>query len=861
VELAGRSERVKTVGEGDYPILALPAGEVVPRVERPPGRGGAKNPTKARQIERLDPQFLELRRALEARRADLSTSALGAAPEHVLVFETNGSPDKFFAEVAKRPELEWLLDFEDRVLADDDFRPARQRAKPLPPKVEQTLTQYAYMVLFNQVALEQLLSYWAAYKTGKMPRGLGAWSEVFRCLRAIRRWGPRDRLREADLLQDLLESVDPLRTVPVEIELWPRSAEHRRQTRERLKAEVEAVGGTVLDAVEMPAIHYHAMLVELPHHELQSLLKQDVAWLLIDDIYLVRPTPQCVTDVDISGAADGPPVAGTGPALGEPVVALLDGLPMENHAHLQGHLVVDDPDGWGATYQVADRKHGTAMASLILRGGNELADTPPGHPLYVRPILYPVRDGFGQVAERPPRGRLWLDVIHQAIRRMLAPDVPGGPVAASVKIVNLSVGDTGRPFLHEPSPLARLLDWLSWKHQVLFIVSAGNHGDDLPRECEDDAQLLQHIFANRRHRRLLSPGESLNAITVGAVGLDHASAPIPPNARPLPSRPDLPAAYSALGRGHRRSVKPDVLMAAGRQLYRRLPMQDAPWTPLRRHVVGQLVAVPANVGSRPTARLSGTSNAAALTSRLGGLYVDTIANVIQRGGQSDWLSDVPVAVLVKALLIHTADWHSEAFEFAKQALADWVVPGRAKDDLAGVLGYGVLRAERGLGCTPERATAIGGGHIVKDMRMRHRVPIPSALHTFGGWRRVTVTLAWLSPVNSGNRKYRVARLGLDLPNDKDTPLRVKASQVHSEATTRGTAQHVVLQRVTSAMNIGPDDEFEFFVSCAEDCGKLDAPVPYGLAVSLEVEPGAQLPIYEEVRERLKPRVAVPARVR
>lgn len=782
------------------------------------------------------------------------------------MFETNGPPDEFFAEVAQRPELEWLLEYEDRVPADDDFRPARERTKPLPAKAAQMLPQFVYMVLFNQVALQQLLSYWKAYKDNEtMPSGLGAWSGVFRCLRSIRRWGPVDRLREAGLLQDILESADPDRMVPVEIELWPRSTEQRRRTQERLRGEVEASGGRVLDTAEAPEIHYHAMLAELPHGQVQALLQQDVSWVQIDDIYLIRPTPQCATGVDTTDIVEGPPVGASQPAVGEPIIALLDGLPMENHPHLRGHLIVDDPDGWAAKYQVAHRKHGTAMASLIVRGGNELADPPLEQPLYVRPILQPVQGGLGRVDEVSPRGRLWLDVIHQAVRRILASDVPGGPVAPSVKIINLSVGDQGRPFLCETSPLARLLDWLSWKHQVLFIVSAGNYGDDLPRECEDDARLVQHVFANRRHRRLLSPGESLNAITVGAVGIDPAPVPPPPNAKPLPSRPDLPAAYSALGRGHRRSVKPDVLMAGGRQLYRpKLPTADAPLSTLNPQNVGHLIAVPASVGSRPTARLSGTSNAAALTSRLGGLYAGTIAEVIARGGHGEWLEGVPIAVLLKALLVHTAEWRSEAFEFAKRALADWVDPGRAKDELSGLLGYGVLRGERGLVCSPDRATAVGGGHISKEMRIRHRVPIPPSLHLFSGWRRVTVTLAWLSPINSGSRKYRVARLGLELPAEKDTPLGVKASQVHSDATTRGTVQHFVLERPKGSsdiINAGPDDEFEFFVTCAEDGGSLNEPVPYGIAVSLEVEPGKEIPIYDEVRERLRPRVAVPAAVR
>lgn len=54
----------------------------------------------------------------------------------------------------------------------------------------------------------------------------------------------------------------------------------------------------------------------------------------------------------------------------EPVVALFDGLPQENHPMLSNLLIVDDPDDYGSTYPVDSRQHGTSMASIILRGKN-----------------------------------------------------------------------------------------------------------------------------------------------------------------------------------------------------------------------------------------------------------------------------------------------------------------------------------------------------------------------------------------------------------------------------------------------------------------------------------------------------------
>jgi hypothetical protein len=108
--------------EGRYPLLVFPEATVVPSVLSPPRGGGARNPKKARQIERLDAQFLVLQEVLDQRRAAVSAAAVATAPEHVLVFETNGSAKALLEAIAETPELEWLVSHEERVDQDEDFR-------------------------------------------------------------------------------------------------------------------------------------------------------------------------------------------------------------------------------------------------------------------------------------------------------------------------------------------------------------------------------------------------------------------------------------------------------------------------------------------------------------------------------------------------------------------------------------------------------------------------------------------------------------------------------------------------------------------------------------------------------------------
>ena len=108
------------------------------------------------------------------------------------------------------------------------------------------------------------------------------------------------------------------------------------------------------------------------------------------------------------------------------------------------------------------------------------------------------------------------------------------PVSPDIKVINMSIGDPVRQLTSIMSPLARLLDWLSFKYQVLFVVSAGNHnrnGLDLDVKFDDFRKLslneretlvFNYIKENNRNLRVLSPAESINALTVGALYRDES---------------------------------------------------------------------------------------------------------------------------------------------------------------------------------------------------------------------------------------------------------------------------------------------------------------------------------------------------
>jgi len=852
----------------ERPLLVLPPPVAGPAPKPPPKGGKRKHqPNKRRQVERLGPMFESLRNALDERRLTLQTDAAGVSLEQVLVFETDGPVKNFVDAIKATPGLAWLAEEELADLdPDEDFHVLDEDKA----RTEKKLAARVYMVLTNQTALEQLLALWKFYASSKKPlKALKPWRPVFKCLREIRRWGVKDRLEETGILKRWREFVElGSAWAPVEIQLWFNVNEQARAAAAaRIRDLVTAAGGMVLQHAVIEEIEYHVLLADLPTTFVKGVLERpDVELVVADGVRFFRPTPQMIPPSKTREANESHPGIAPPARLRPPVVALLDGLPIENHGCLRGRLRVDDPDGLGGDYPAGKRRHGTAMASLIVHGDLADGSAQSDRELYVRPILAPAP---GTDLEMVPRNQLWVDLVHRAVRRIAEGDGQNPGVAPTVRIVNFSVGDSDQPFLNSMSSIAKLIDWLAWKYQLLFVVSAGNHPSPLVISppsagneiAEQDA--LKALHRDHRNRRLLAPAEALNALTVGACHEDHAMewASRSSHQQTLISTNGLPSPLSALGRGFRKAVKPDVLAPGGRAVFNRQPAEAGKNVTFEPAVgptlPGQQVAAPGKSAGdiNSTMFTTGTSNAAALTTRLAASVVDVIEE-LQRANPETALSRIPSALVTKAVVVHTASWNRDAFAALAAALRTRENTNSFKDMASAFLGYGRVDPERALACTEQRATFLSGGLIRPNEQWIHSVPIPSCLHSQGCWRKVAITLAWFTPIAPRSRAYRGIRLFFT-PPEKATVLRGNRRDVDGKAVSRGTVQHEVLEG-ESAMDIAEDAELKIPVACFADA--LDelptAGIPYALAVSLEVAPKTGLPIYEEVRERIQPRVRV-----
>lgn len=856
----------------ERPLLFFPTPDTASRSDLPRGGASVSRASAGKQWNKLEPRFQQLQDAFNEQRVHLQQTAAGIEPEQVLVIETIGSIQDFANAVKKVPGMEWMGQVEsDSVAPDEDFYDKQDPDKKLEAQL--------YLVMSNQKALDGMLSLWARYKENpqfQFGYGLTKFRDVFLYLKDIRRWGIRERLLETGLLEAWEEDLrhDPNRPVRFEAELWFRRSYDQRASRgEQVARLINQLGGRVVSQAVIEEISYHAILGELPASAVQTIRDSHSTQLVqCESVMFFRPVGQMSVGManmeEETIPADKPdsPIP-----TGDPIIALLDGMPLSNHQLLKGRLEIDDPDDFGMEYTASERLHGTSMASLIVHGDLSAPSSPLQRPIYVRPIMKPIPWYSQPRPEQMPSDQLAVDLIHRAVRRLFEGEGNEPPAAPQVKIINLSIGDERRPFLRTMSPLARLLDWLSAKYSVLFIVSAGNHAspivfdpflrsiDSLSSDELERAVVLS-LYRDARNRRLLSPAEAINPITVGAAHHDSSpAAPLAPS-RINPLFSTLPSPVSAFGSGYLRSVKPDVLYAGGRQCYQRPLTTTSPQSiSLARFITppGNKFAFPS---SRPgdvtaTAYGCGTSNATALMCRSAGICYEMLVAVLSSYPEERDLQAYEVPLL-KALLVHGCSWEEMGVRIAD--ILRTPNNGKQLKRLAGNwLGYGIPDVAKVLECTEQRATLLGFGDLSDGQAHIFKLPLPPSLGSRRDWRRITATLAWLSPIAANTQKYRTAGLWFEIKGASPATNRQDAcsGQGGWRFVRRGTVQHEIFEG-DKAEPITDGDTINIKVNCRKDAGKITVPVAYGLAVTIEVAEGVNIPIYDEIRTRISPVIQI-----
>lgn len=425
------------------------------------------------------------------------------------------------------------------------------------------------------------------------------------------------------------------------------------------------------------------------------------------------------------------------------------------------------------------------------------------------------------------------------------------------RVINLSIGDPVRQLAATMSPTARLLDFLAYKYKILFIISAGNHPEivnfvDKPFDELKSLNITQrsNVFGetikdNQRNLKILAPAESLNGLTIGALYDDFTNINETDRFIWAVDR-GLPSPISAIGKGYRSVITPDLFYYGGREFIRGRFDGKIDWVESSREL-GCLSAAPYGTGDTDGCAFSfGTSDAAAQITHEAAKCHDVLNQVFL----DETGANMPVeatAILLKAMLTHGASWEPIADKLA-------LAMGASPKQLSKWLGNGVPNISRVIECTKERITLIGLGALKKDEGDIFRLPLPVDFSSRLMKRKLTVTLSYLSPVAPNKQAYRGAQLWFNI-DDGGKGLIPDRQNTEWQVVRKGSLQHEIF--IGENPIVWNDDDLIIKVNCKEEADKIKTAIPYCLFVSFEVAEGFDVDLYADVSAKIRQRVQIP----
>lgn len=845
----------------ERPIILFPEPEFADRARLNPGFSRYNKPSVSRQYERLNPAFAALRRAFDQKSIAVQNSPIGINPELALVFEVFGSVENFYTAVKKVEGLEWMFDIAiDDIEADEDFYSLNEKNQ----REDKKLTGRVYCVMSNQGAMKQLLSLWERYKnndTNIFGWGFTGLRDVFINIKVIRPWNAQDRIYETQVKEYWEESLqyDNGQPVHFEVELFFRKDLSKRQTAyNTIENAVTSLNGSIIKQCIIEGIAYHCALVSLPRASVQELVSnyEEILLAKVDDIMFFRPICQTAfVGSDDTIALTITPTAVAEP-LDEPIIAVFDGMPMQNHSLLSGKLIIDDPDDFENGYESKYRQHGTAMSSLVLYGDIGRNEKALSRKIYVRPILKPEVDFNGNSVEFVPHNIILVDLIHRAVKRIFRGEGDIQPVAPTIKVINLSIGDPARVFTNAVSPLARLLDWLSYEYKVLFIVSAGNHNaKELPTTKtfaelqaqtidERTAEIFNGIIQDIRNLKVLSPAESLNCLTVGALFSDASTAN--ENTRQIFLTKDgLPSPISSFGFGYNKMIKPDLFYFGGRKLVYNDFSNNMKWSYKIGDAPGCQVAAPFSNGTvSGRAFTFGTSDATAQLTHEAGKCYDILSEIFNNETGGEVPADF-APLLLKAMLTHGTSWEGISGDIA-------TCTNQSEKQISRWIGNGVPNISRVEECAKNRVTLIGMGMLKPEEAHIYKLPLPFDFSSQHIKRKLTATLAYFSPISPTKQKYRSIQMWFEIDHINLLPDR---QNTEWQKVRKGTLQHEIFTG-DNVVVWDVDKPLIIKVNCKDDAEKVKDKIQYGLFITFEVAQGIDLDIYSEVTAKIKQAVPI-----
>ena len=249
---------------------------------------------------------------------------------------------------------------------------------------------------------------------------------------------------------------------------------------------------------------------------------------------------------------------GSRPDPGDPAIIILDSGILRGHPLLENGVrdaisLFSEHDG------TDDVGHGTKVAGIALYGDiKECVDERIFHPhvwILSAKVMYAKKDpDTGVIYADYDERTLLENQISQAIQLLTER-------YDNVRVVNISFGNDAFCIFREKrqSLLASFIDELAHKHNLIFVIAAGNNDElDFPDKyphylCEDDEKC-----------KIVDPASSVYALTVGSIAQEYVSHEAEGILFP---HQGYPSPFTRAGPGLNGMIKPELVEAGGMSPY------------------------------------------------------------------------------------------------------------------------------------------------------------------------------------------------------------------------------------------------------------------------------------------------------
>jgi Subtilase family len=456
------------------------------------------------------------------------------------------------------------------------------------------------------------------------------------------------------------------------------------------------------------------------------------------------------------------------PAANAARVCILDSGINSNHPLLK--TAVAESESYVKDQDVDDNAgHGTAVAGIVLYGDIESCASSnfwnPQFWLFNGKILY----------LDPRTGEACFD--EKTIEKTLTEAVNYFAEEHGCRIFNLSIGNENSPYDgNHIRGIAYVLDTLTRKHNVLFIVSAGNfRGSEAPPVPLNSWRDEYPDYLMHDTSVIIDPAPALNVLTVGSVARHNASLDeqrYPEITALSPASENQPSPFTRHGPSVRGALKPE-LMAQGGNLASPMRREGNQWRQDMRGL-GVLTLNHDFVGATLLKEISGTSFAAPYVTHLAGRL----------------LNEYPKASanLLRAMLVNHANLLNECSStFSEEAKKQYKDSNATKNRelVREIAGYGIVDEDILYRSTENAVVLMSEDVIENNAHLFYELPLPETfLRTQMATRELRVTLAYSPVVRTTRMDYSATRISYRLVKGSS----LEEVQRHFNQTTQNEAK-------------------------------------------------------------------------